>query len=361
MKLSLICVFACSLVFVGCQTPSGQVARPTAVFSSQPVSSNEVQDVAFWIHPTDSSKSLMLITNELKGLEVHNVDGLLLKHLARMSNPKYVDVIYGFQLGPTKTDLVVASCAGEPMGVKVWRVDPEKSKLHDVTFEHVIKVLGGEEPLGLFCYVSPKTGRRFFFVTDNVGAVEQYELIAAEHELVSARLVRKFELEGKSKGGCADDERGVIYLSQDKVGVWQIDAEPDASSQGKLVIQANDHALVPNIRGPVLYRAGGGRGYLIVGSQGPRGGHSIVNVYDRTDHHFVMTIDPSSTQSGPIDHLSGLDVTNAPFGSQLSHGGLALNDQVTSIGTEDFKLFSWDEIARAGKLIVDVNAQPAGR
>lgn len=338
MRLSLISLIALSLA-AGCSV-SEPVARPMAVEYTHAVPVNQVQDAAFWNHPTDPGKSLLLVTNETRGLEVHDTAGYLLKLLPEAANPQYVDVAYNV----AGRDLALVSCDD---GVKVFAIDPGKRKLSDVTAGGAfLKTFDDIRPLGLFCYSSRATGRSYFFVTEESGRIQQHELHAASDGQIFSTLVRSFTLPGKSKGGSADNDLGVVYLSEDKTGIWRFPAEPDVKPDGALVIKLNEHDLIPHARGPVLYRASATAGYLLVTSQGAKGGHACVKVYDRQPpHRFLGTIDPSAAGLGPLDHSSGLDVTSAPFGPRFPHGALAVNDQDTPSGNEDFKLYSWSDIA----------------
>lgn len=343
-------MIALAIVFSGCSA-GDPVARPRALAYTHPAPINQVQDAAFWIHPSDPAKSLILLTNETRGLEVHDVNGYLLKLLTEASNPQYVDVVYGF--GPQRQDLAVVSCDD---GVRVFAIDPDKRKLRDITADDTIKTFADIRPLGLFCYTSPRTGKYYFFVTDGMGHVQQHELIASG-ENIGAKMVRAFDFPGRSKGGSADNETGVAYLCEDKTGVWRIPAEPTEKPDVTLVIKANEHGLLPHVRGPAIYHAANGKGYLLVTSQGSKDGHTCIKVYDRQPpYRFVGTIDPSAEGLGPLDHSSGLDVTNAPFGPHFPSGVLAVNDQDTPSGNEDFKLYSWSDIAAALHLMTDTKS-----
>lgn len=344
----------------GCQQPAGLVIAPRAKAVSQPVPVNEVQDAAFWIHPTDPAKSLLFITNEKRGLEVHNLDGLLIKHVDNKSEPCYVDVLYDFPWKQGTADLVLASClAPEYAGVRAWRVNLATRKLEDVTAGAALKVFDGRPPIGLCSYHSPKTGKCYFFVTLRDGPVEQHELAMTPDGKVTSRRVRAFALGGEVKSCIADDECGFVYIAEDDVGVWRYPAEPDALAEGRCVIRVGENGLVPNVKGPDIYHAAGGRGYLLVVTQGSKGTHTCVKVYERQgDNRFLLTIDPSPAAFGRIDHCSGLAVTNRPTIAAFPEGVLALNDQINPNASEDFKLYSWGEIARAGGLLIDTGWSP---
>jgi 3-phytase len=353
MNTVALCAIALSLGLSGCASSGGgRVARPSPVAHSHPAPINEVQDAAFWIHPTEPARSLVLVTNEHRGLEVHNLDGVLLKHLDEGIEPQYVDVLYSVATASGRRDLVFASCQGDlSMGVKVWAVDPEKSKLISLEKQGVMPVFGGAAPLGLFGYRS-REGRAFLFLTTGEGDVEQHEVVpAVVGEGVELKLCRTFKLGGKSKGGVADADYGEVYFEVDKVGVFRFRADPGAGAEGELVIRAGENGLMPNVRGPALYRDTKGGGYLLVGGQGKKGDAAVIHVYERRPpYRHLLRIEPDAGAFGVPEHASGLDITSANTSSNFKGGVLALNDQQNENGSEDFKLYAWRDIARQGRL-----------
>jgi len=349
-----------ALLSAGCGQPAGLVVRPCAKRASQPVPVNEVDDGAIWLHPTDPSKSLLLLANERRGLEVHHMDGLLLKHVDDGIHANNVDLVYEFPMTGRTVDLALASClAPEFAGVKIWRIDPDKRKLYDATAGTVIKVFDGGLPLGLCTYHSRKTHKSYFFVTSRSGQVEQYVLSEAAEGRVAARRVRRFGRPSKVEGCVADEERGVVYFAQEDVGVWRYPAEPDSPADGTCVVRVGENGLIPDVEGLALYCASDGRGYLIVASQGPKGGRSSLKVYERQgDNRFVLTIVPSPAGFGELERISGLTATNQPTIREFSQGVLAVNDHINANASEDFKLYSWGDIARSGRLLIDTTWSP---
>ncbi len=339
------------LAGAGCATHSASIAP---VSSSQSVALNETDDAAIWVHPTDPSLSLLLIGNERYGLQVHEPNGLLRKHLNPTAKPNNVDLIYDFDLGEKKADLAIASCfMDESPGVMIWRIDAAKRKVIE-SREAPIPVLGDSVPLGLCTYHSRKTGKCYFFVTQANGEIEQYELIAGSDEKITAKLVRSLKNKTKTEGCVADDERGVVYFAEEDVGVWRFNAEPDGGTSGTIVVRINENGLVPDIEGLALFQTRGGGGYLLVVSQGVVGGRSVVNVYDRAEGNaYITSLRLTEPVTGGIERASGLAVTSAAISPQFPAGMLVINDHVTGQPTEDMKIFSWADIAKAAHLSVD--------
>jgi 3-phytase len=284
------------------------------------------------------------------------MDGLLQKLYADDDiKPNCIDLVYDFPLNGQKTDLALVSCiTPDSAGIKVYRIDPVKRRLSDITSNHLIKVFDGAPPSGVIAYQSRKSGRDFFFARSRTGKIDQFELAARPDGVVAANRVRSIDLAGKGKFGVADAERAVLYLGDEKAGVWRFNAEPDADNSGKLVIRVGENGLIPDVDGMALYCAKNGRGYLIVVSQGPKGGVSTLKVYEREEgNRFVLTIDPSAEGFGRLDRISGVAVTNQRINELFPKGVLAANDRINPNASEDFKLYSWEEIAKAGGLVRD--------
>jgi 3-phytase len=342
----------------------GPVVSPRAKTVSQPVPVNKVNDAAIWIHPTDPAQSILLVTNEMRGLELHDMDGLLQKLYADDDlHPNNVELIYDFPLNGKMTDLALVSCTTrQSAGVKVFRIDPDKRRLTDITSEHLIKVLDGTAPGGICTYHSNKTQKSYFFARSRTGKIEECELIAKPDGTISANRVRSFELAAKGKFGVSDDERGVVYLGDEKNGVWRFGAEPDADNTGQLVVRVNENGLIQDIDGMALYCGKDGKGYLIVVSQGPKGGLSTLKVYEREgNNRFVLTIDPSAEDFGKLERISSVAVSNRPTISKFPRGVLAANDRINPNASEDFKLYSWEDIAGPAGLLMDTEWSPRAK
>lgn len=359
-----------ALASLGFEQPSTRPASvsPQAVGVSQPVPVEQVEDAAIWVHPTDPAGSLLLVANKAHGVEIHRPDGLLLKHYADGTQVAGIDVLYDVPMGDKgPVDVAVAACQTDQAdGLRVWRVDPAKSKLAELTVPtKPLPVMGAEPPLGVCGYHSRRTGKSYVFVTAAGGLIEQHELTIASDGTVALTKVRAFDREGKVKGVVADDEAGVLYVAQEKTGVFRMGAEPtDAlpAADAEPVVRLGENGLIPDLTGLALYCGTGGRGYLLVVSQGPRGTPSHVAVYDRqSPNEFVLNITPAAGAYSVPYGSSGIAVTNRPCGPRFPQGFLAIKDRFDAEGVEKYKLFAWPDIAGPGRLLIDPAWSPRGK
>jgi 3-phytase len=328
-----------------------------------PSDGDAADDPAIWVHPDEPEKSLVLGTDKLGALHVYDMDGRERQVVGDGLRPNNVDVLYGFTLGGRQVDLAVAECRSpKALGVKVWRIDPGERKLHDVTAAGdgagVIRVFGGHEPYGSCTYRSAVTGKGYFFVGVKEGRVEQYELLDAGGGKVSAKRVRGLKVSSIVEGCVADDELGVVYIGEEQVGIWKFPAEPDGGVQGKLIAKVGEHGLTADVEGLTLYRAAGGKGYLIASSQGS----NTFKVYERGgENRFLLTIDPAGGKIDDVSDTDGVAVTNRPTSKQFPRGVLVVQDGETPGGRQNFKLYAWEDIAAGAGLTIDTGADPRPR
>ncbi len=362
--LAVLAIPACTLCAArGAPTtrPAADVVAPEARLQTDPVphSGDAADDPAIWIHPSDPEKSLILGTDKGGGLHVYDMEGKDLQTCGDGCRPNNVDVLYGFTLGGQVADLAVASTrASKARGVKVWRIDPARRRLTDITAGGTQQVLGGGVPYGICTYRSAKTGTGYFFVTDYDGRLAQYELQDAGGGEVKAVEVRTLKLRSCVEGCVADDELGWVYFAEESTGIWRFAAEPDGGERGKLVAKVGEHGLTRDVEGLTIYAAAGGKGYLIASSQG----NDTFIVYTRQqDNRYVLTIAPKAGEIDDVDDTDGIAVTNLATSKRFPAGFLVVQDGSTPRGRQNFKLYDWRDIA-GKRLLVDPTWNPrAGR
>jgi 3-phytase len=333
------------------------VVRPFARVETEPVphrgDAADTPDI--WVHPTDPARSLVIGTDKKGALMVYDLEGCLRQVVSAGSRPNDVSVLYGFTLGDRTVDVAVAGC--RPLsghGVKMWVIDEPADTLRDVTAGGIIPVFGGGIPYGTGVYKSPKTGRCYFFVSTKAGKMEQYQLEDAGDGTIAARRVRAWHLGTVVEGCVADNELGNLFLSEERVGIWRFDAEPDGSNRGTLIARIWEHGLTPDVEGLSIYYARDGAGYLIASGQGG----SVFNVYARDgDHHYLLTIDPQAGAIGDVHHTDGIAVTSCPTSRRFPDGLFVAQDGSNDDHNQNFKLYGWEDIAGT-RLLVDTQWSP---
>src|SRR5687768_11619453 len=174
--------------------------------------------------------------------------------------------------------------------------------------------------------------------------MRQWELIDAGNGRVRAQRVRDFAFSSQAEGCVADDLAGLLFVDEEDIGIWRMGAEPDAGTAMTPVdtVEGNP-AIKDDLEGIGLYDLGGGRGYLVVSSQG----NNTYAVYRREGAQeylgsFAVVADPQAGIDG-ISETDGLDVSSANLGPGFEHGALIAQDgrNVLPGELQNYKYVPW--------------------
>ncbi len=295
-------------------------------------------DVAIWIHPTDTSRSTIIgaVKTSSSSLRVYNLAGQELQRIAT-SEVNNVDLRYNFPLGSESATIVVGSRRSNN-SIAIYKVDPQNGLLQDVAARNIST---GMSIYGAAMYVSPVTGKYYAFVSSEAGQIQQWELFATAAGKVDARQVRSFNVGSQSEGLVADDVLGQLYVGEEDAGIWKYSAEPGGgTARTRVDTTGSGGHLRADVEGLSIYYASSGAGYLFASSQGS----SEFAVYRRDGaNSFVGSF--KLVAGGGIDAVTdtdGIDVTNFPLGSQFPRGVFVAQDN-----DENFKLARVDAINTA--------------
>lgn len=214
----------------------------------------DADDPAVWVHPEDSSRSVVYGTAKEGGLYAYGLDGSELQHLPAGEGGRYnnVAVVTGFELDDREVDLAVASDRGRDT-VAVWEIDRETGLLTDVSApgldwvfsDSAEEVAERHTAYGLTAWSDD--GDAYVLVTQaDETAVALLELddedgrVSYEHE-AELSLPDEFTLpDGTEWSPCTDpgeyahaeglavDESGeTAYIAQEAVGIWEVPADLD--------------------------------------------------------------------------------------------------------------------------------------
>ncbi|AZF52854.1 3-phytase [Pseudomonas sp. R4-34-07] len=315
-----------------------------AVRQTEPVSrqGDAADDPAIWIHPHTPANSRVLGTNKKQGLLAYDLNGKLLQELAvgRLNN---VDVRPNFKLGAQTVDLAVASNR-DRNSLSLFSIDRESGELQ----------AAGEVPTPLkeiygICLFQPASGELYAIANGKDGTFLQYRLSAPAGR-VQGELVRQFKVDSQPEGCVADDQRQRLFLGEEDVGVWAVDARADQPATLTSVIKVGAQ-LHADVEGLALYQSPA-RDYLVVSSQG-------------NDSYLVLDAEPPFAVRGAfrvglnaaagIDGASetdGLEATAVNLGGPWSQGMLVVQDGRKRMPeqAQNFKFVPWAEVTRALKL-----------
>jgi 3-phytase len=293
-------------------------------------------DIAIWIHPTDTSQSTVIgaVKTSSTSLRVYNLSGQQIQSV-NVSQVNNVDLRYNFPLSGQRVALVVGSNRSND-SISIYRVNPQTRLLENVAARTIST---GMAIYGCGMYVSPHSGKYYAFASSESGQVQQWELFDNGAGKVDATRVRSFSVGSRTEGLVADDITGVLYVGEEDVGIWRYSAEPNGgSARTQFDRVGSGGRLTADVEGLSIYYAPGGAGYLIASSQG----NNEFAVYRRDGNNsYVGSF--KLVAGGGIDGVTdtdGIDVTNFPLGSQFPQGLFVAQDN-----DENFKLVRWDTIA----------------
>ncbi|THF65379.1 phytase [Pseudothauera rhizosphaerae] len=296
-------------------------------------------DPAIWLHPDDPRRSLVLGTDKQGGLVVYDLHGRTVQDL-RVGRQNNVDVRAGFRVGDRLMDLAV-STNRDHNSLHVFAIERDSGRL---------TVLGEiDTPLtdiyGL-CLFKDAQGDIHAFANDKDGSFVQYRLSAPDGR-PQGELVRRFAVASQPEGCVADDRRERLFVGEEDVAVWALDARADAPAAPEQVIAVGD-VVQDDIEGLALYH-GKSRDYLVISSQG----NDSYVVLDATPPYALRGAFRIGLNAGAgIDGASetdGLEVTSANLGGLWSEGLLVVQDGRKRMpeGPQNYKYLPWADVVRA--------------
>ena len=320
---------------------------PPVLVSVKPAVQTEVvmsqgdaaDDPAIWVHPQTPALSRVLGTNKQQGLEVYDLQGKRVQHLpvGRLNN---VDVRPGFELGGRTVDLAVATNR-DHNSLSVFSIDRATG-----TVQAAGEIATPVTDIYGLCLFKAPSGEIYSFANDKDGTFVQHRLYA-KGDKVEGELVRQFKVATQPEGCVADDRNQRLFLGEEDVAVWAVDARPDQPATLTSVIKVGG-PVHDDIEGMGLYQTEKDN-YLVISSQG-------------NDSYVVVDAEPPYALRGAfrvgvnavagIDGASetdGLDVTSANLGGPWSKGMLVVQDGRKRMPeqAQNFKYIPWSDVANA--------------
>ncbi|MEO1012862.1 MAG: phytase [Bacteroidota bacterium] len=280
---------------------------------------NDTDDPAIWINPEDASKSIVFGTDkETNGaIYAYDLDGKILEErtIRNIQRPNNVDVEYGFRLNDSTLVDILAFTEREKQQIRVFSV-PDMKPLDGGGFHVFVDEQDPERklPMGIALYKSPKTQEVYAIVGRKTGPkknyLHQYKLVS-KGSGIQAQFVREFgKFSGKKEieAIAVDDEKGLVYYSDEGVCIRKYHAEPD-SGNAELDCFGGEYFL-EDIEGIAIAMYPGGEGYLIVSNQQL----GEFNIFSRKDNAFVKAINLTTTAT------DGCEVVTVPLNTTFPNG-----------------------------------------
>jgi 3-phytase len=174
------------------------------------------------------------------------------------------------------------------------------------------------------------------------GEIDQRLIYADAQGRLDARQVRQIHLPSKLKQ-CAADSDGTLYVAEQEVGLWRLDANPEADVAARLVDAPRLGRLGRKVEGVALYDGGEGSRWLLAADTA----NDRINVYDRASHDAYLGSFAVDSGGKPLEGPGPLFATSMPMGDGFPHGVLLVSDED---GGANHKAVSMADVAKALRL-----------
>jgi len=340
------------------------LVKPTLETARTTQKNPDADDIAFWVHPTDNTKSLIIGTQKKAGYSIYDVDGNTLLDVnpgnIRFNN---VDIIYGFDLNGTSTDIAIFTdrITNKFAIYKISETAPYLTDLTDYNSEELfVKEDDGDSAYGQAVYKSLLTNKVYAYATQNGHSLAAQFELKASGEKIAWTKIRTITLSADdddkhAEGMVVDQEYGKLYIDQEDVGIYTTDAEVTTDTildENDLLLEVGDNQTAEDLEGITLYYKNSGEGYLIVSSQG----NNTFAVFNRTavdtENSYIDSFTIVADMNGidAVQETDSIDVTNIAIGTQFPNGAFIVQDGMdTTVDPDDtatnFKWVKWEDIA----------------
>ncbi len=276
----------------------------------------------------DARRHRMVSAAGLAGLEVLDLTGARLGQVPA-GEAGGLDVRYGFPIKGRPETLLVST-------------DKTDNALRFFAMRDGAPVEVGARsvPLGFavedVCLLRNASDGGFYAVAvGDGGEIEQLLLYANAEGQVDARSARRINLPSKIKYCVADDATGQLYASQQAVGVWRFNGDPEADAAPALVDAAGLGRISEESGSLALYDGGQGARYLIATDASS----GRLFVYDRdAGDAYLGAASLTGRDGAAIKEPGALQAVGAPLAG-LPSGALVVTDE-DAVAGPDYKLVS---------------------
>ncbi|WP_206751912.1 phytase [Luteimonas cucumeris] len=312
---------ACVALAMSTACPAQELRQDVPVLAArmqtQPSASGEVNGAVVVHDRARPARSHVVGTAALGGLEVYGLDGKRLG-ATPAGEVAAVDVDYGFALGKGNATVLAA-------------VDTTHNSLRLFTMSGATLTEAGARAIplgfaaeGVCLFRNPLDHALYAFVVGDGGEIDQQLIYANASGQLDARQVRRINVPSPLKQ-CAADAQGHVYASEETVGIWRFNADPEADVAATLVDAPRLGHIQEEVGGIALHDGGEGSRWLIASDASA----GRINVYDRSrDDVFVGAVQVSAPeQAEAIAEPGPLFATSANLGKDFAKGMLLVTDE----------------------------------
>jgi 3-phytase len=281
----------------------GETSGDRRVVLSNPAAVDQ-DDLCFWRDAATPERSLVIASDKSAGrLFVYDLAGALRQELT-VPKPGNIDIRQGVTLGNRELDIVAVNQRAEGTCLRLFEVDAATGQLQS---------LGDAIPTppnyGGCLFYDREVRRLYFICTAEDGLCHQFEILFDAEGNLTGREVRKWQI-GKCEGAVADDERGLLFITEETRGIWKLGARPDDATPGELIALVGEQGLTGDLEGIAIGPAPDR--WLIASDQG----RSKYVVFESTGEHRLL----GELAIDAVGETDGLDVIGADLGEKFPDG-----------------------------------------
>lgn len=347
---TLLAAVAVSALTVSCAVAQ-EAAAPAAPavaarVDSQATVRSEANKAVFVLGATPADNRIVA-TAGLGGLEVYDLSGVR-TGATPAGEVGSLDVRYGFPLNGRPTTLIVAS-------------DTTDNSLRFFAAENgaLTEVGARSMPAGFaiegVCFLRNRPdGGLYVIAVGDGGEFDQQLVFATADGKVDARQSRRIGLPSPAEHCVADDATGQVYVSEQAVGLWRFDGDPEADATPTLIDAPRLGRITEEVGGVALYDGGDGARYLIASDASS----GRIFAYDRNnDDAFVGAAGLASRGGVAIGEPGGLSAVSLNLGAGLEHGGLLVTDEDAEGGAA-YRVVAFSDLAAPLGLTLGTGQDP---
>jgi 3-phytase len=337
------------LLAAGCskeQPAAGKLVTATVMAKAEttPVGTADdaADDPAIWRHPTEPAKSLIIGTDKRAGIHVYDMAG---KAIGFTASPRLNNVDLRSNVTVNGKDAVFVAASDRrdetSAAIALFTLDTSAQKLLPLASLPV----GNGEAYGMCLWQRKTDGQLYAFLVLKDGRIDQVELNVSG-ATATGKVVRSMKLKTQSEGCVVDDRTGLLYVTEEDVGLWRFDADPSASMKAIELGRANGKQLVADVEGIAIMPIGADAGYLIVSSQGD----NAYAVYDLKSGAYRSRFGIGDGAIDGVQETDGLELVTGDFGPNYPGGLFVTQDGDNSPETQNFKFIAWADVMKVLKL-----------
>lgn len=309
--------------------------RLDATVQTQATASGEIGTGILVRNSKDPANSRLVATAAADGLEVYDLQGKRLSSTA-WGEVVSLDAAYGIALSGAAVT-VVAAIDASSYRLRLYTM--QDSRLTPVDARPITLGFAAE---GVCLYRNLLDGALHAFVVGDGGEIDHQLIYATAQGKLDARQVRRVAVPSPLKQ-CVVSSDGKVYASEETVGIWRFNADPETYAAPVLIDSPHLGNLGEEVGGLALYDGGKGSRWLIASNAS----EGRLNLYDRSnDDRYAgsFTVGAKGTED-PIGNPGPLFATSVALDARFPHGALLVVDEDDA----NLKLVSIAQLARALK------------